>query len=161
MNFHRTSLLCTIALFGVACSTFTDTELTQALPSVFNPPQSSPDFSLSQAPWSIRKRILDSKCASASSDLARLGVEAGMTTQPVSSDELYLETGETPDGAEWLLVRSRNHPDKTYCGLAMSNDGQSTNVSVANVSSKNMHLVKAAIESGDFLCKCKSLSGAP
>ena len=161
MNFPGTALLCTIAAFSVACSTVGDTKVNAPLPPAFNPPQASPDFSLSQTPSAIRKRILASACASESSDLARLGVEAGMTTQPVSSDELYLETGGTPEGAEWFLVRSRNYPEKTYCGLAMSSDGQTTNVSVANVSSRNMHLVKAAIESGDFLCKCKSLSGVP
>ena len=161
MNFSQITLLCTIALLGVACSTLGDSNLTAPLPSAFDPPQTSPDFSLSQAPSSIRNGILHSKCASESSDVSRLGIEAGMTTRPASSDELYLETGETPEGTEWFLVRSRNYPEKTYCGLAISTDGKSTNISVANVSSRNMDLVKSSIESGDFLCKCKSLSGVP
>ena len=161
MNFSRTTLLCTIAAFGVACSTVGGNKLTGPLPSAFDPPQTSPDFSLRQTSSSIRKGILDSKCAGASSDVDRLSIEAGMMTQPASSDELYLETGETPESAEWFLVRSRNYPERTYCGLAIFTDGQSTNISVANVSSRNMHLVKSAVESGDFLCKCKSLSGVP
>lgn len=158
MTLPRLTLLCAIAAFGVACSTHADTKRTTFLPAVFGPPETAPDFSLPQAPALIRRLILGSKCGGASSDMSRLGMEAGMMTRPETSHGLYLDRGQTPGGTEWFLVRSQNVPGISYCGLAMVSDGQETHVSVANVSWRDMDLVKVAVESGDFLCRCERLS---
>lgn len=124
------------------------------LPEFFSPPATSPWFTVSAARTVIEKRILDSKCASTSADVSGLG----LMTRPETRGGVYLDSGTAPDGTRWFLHRNMDDPEVTYCGIALAGVGTGTNVSVTGVGYRNLPEVKAAVESGDFLCKCKRLA---
>lgn len=147
---------CAILAFAAACSSHIGTKRTAGLPDVFASPGEAPDFSLPSKPASIEKRILSSECGDTSPDISGLG--SGLMTRPARSDGLYLDKGRADDGTKWFLVRAKDDPDITYCGIAIAGGDEGTNVSVTNVRRTDMDLAKAAIESGDFLCRCKQLA---
>ena len=124
------------------------------LPEYFSLPDTSPWFTVSTAPTVIEKRILASKCASTSADVSGLG----LMTRPETRGGVFLDKGTAPDGTRWFLHRNMDDPDITYCGIALVGVGTETNVSVTGVGYRNLPEAKAAVESGDFLCKCKRLA---
>ena len=130
-----------------------------SLPDVFTEPDTTPDFSLAQELRSIERRILGSKCGSAGPN-ASFGLNSGLMTRPEGASSLYLDKGSTPNGTKWFLVRDQDDPEITYCGIAMVSREGKTNVSVVNVKFGDMDEIKTSVESGDFLCACKQLSGA-
>lgn len=159
MTIAQTNFLCAIVIFVAACGSYAGTKSTALLPEVFTPPDGAPDFSLPQELHLIERRILSSKCGSASSNMSSLSLMSGLTTRPESAGELYLDVGRTPNGTKWFLVRAQDDPETTYCGIALAGGEKETNVSVVNVRSRDMATIKASVESGDFLCACKQLSG--
>ena len=102
----------------------------------------------------IEERILGSICAISMVDVSGLG----LMTRPETRGGVYLDSGTTVDGTRWFLHRNMDDPDITYCGVALVGVGTETNVSVTGVSYRNLPEAKAAVESGDFLCKCKRLA---
>jgi hypothetical protein len=148
-----TGLLLACAVFGAACSSIADSR-PDVLPEYFSPPATSPWFTVSAARTAIEKRILASECASTSVDVSGLG----LMTRPETRGGVYLDSGTTVDGTRWFLHRNMDDPDITYCGIALVGVGTKTNVSVTGVSYRNLPEAKAAVESGDFLCKCKRLA---
>ena len=123
------------------------------LPEYFSLPDTSPWFTVSTAPTVIEKRILASKCASTSADVSGLG----LMTRPETRGGVYLDSGTTPDGTRWFLHRNMDDPVVTYCGIALAGTGAATGVSLTGVRWSNLPEVKAAVESGDFLCECRRL----
>lgn len=142
---------------GSACSSLDEAHV-GTLPAVFHSPQEHPDFAVPVSPESIERRILKSTCGSKSADMSQLALASGYSTRPASQDDLHLESGRAPSATRWFLVRSRSNPNLTYCGVAYSPASDGTNVSVANVRARNMDVMRDAIASGDFLCKCQSMS---
>lgn len=148
-----TCLLLVCAVFAAACSSVADSR-PGLLPEYFSPPATSPWFTVSAARTVIEKRILDSKCASTSADVSGLG----LMTRPETRGGVYLDRGTAPGGTRWFLHRNMDDPEVTYCGIALAGVGTGTNISLTGVSYRNLPEVKAAVESGDFLCKCKRLA---
>lgn len=150
---------CAAAALLSACGThMASAPSSGALPGIFSSPENNPDFRVDIKPSLIERRVLKSECAEASSDISSLGMASGLMTRPENEGGLYLDKGMTPSGIKWFLVRAKDDPELTYCGIALAAAGNETGVSVANVRRRNMETLKTAVESGDFLCKCKELS---
>lgn len=143
--------------FIMACSSQARTTRS-VLPDVFTPPASTPDFSLPVNSSAIERLILNSRCGSISEDLSQLSIASGLITRPATTGGVYLDKGRMPDGTKWFLHRAHDDPETTYCGIALIGLGKETNVSVTGVRFKDMDAAKAAVEFGDFLCRCKQLS---
>jgi hypothetical protein len=148
-----TCLLLVCAVFGAACSSIAGSR-PGVLPEYFSPPATSPWFTVSAAPTVVEKRILASKCSSTSADVSGLG----LMTRPETRGGVYLDQGTAPDGTRWFLHRNMDDPNLTYCGIALVETGTVTGVSLTGVRWKDLPEAKAAVESGDFLCKCKRLA---
>lgn len=129
-----------------------------ALPGVFAPPASAPDFSIPVEPSIIERRILATQCDGISEEMSLLAMDSGLMTRPPTSAGVYIDKGNTPDGTKWFLHRAADDPETTYCGIAFIGSGQGTNISVTGLRSRDMEAARIAIESGDFLCRCKQLS---
>jgi hypothetical protein len=120
----------------------------------FASPATSPWFTVSAAPAIIEKRILNSKCASTSADVSGLG----LMTRPETRGGVYLDSGTAPDGSRWFLHWNMDDPGVTYCGIALVGVGTGMNVSLTGVRWTDLPEAKAAVESGDFLCRCQRLA---
>ena len=123
------------------------------LPEYFSLPDTSPWFTVSTAPTVIEKRILASKCASTSADVSGLG----LMTRPETRGGVFLDKGTAHDGTRWFLHRNMDDPDVTLLRDRSGGNRGGDGVSLTGVRWSNLPEVKAAVESGDFLCECRRL----
>lgn len=148
-------LACLVAGLATACATQPPRDRT-LLPEAFTDPARFPDFTSTAARSSLESRIRRSKCANANSDAP--SAFGGLSTRPEMSSGVVLDTGHTPDGTKWFIHRAADDREMTYCGVAMVGVGTGTNVSVTSVRLRDIETIKAALESGDFFCKCEQLA---
>ncbi len=151
----RAIVFLTIATVGAGCSTNLALNKPTGLPEIFVPPEKLPDFVVAQAPASVAGRLRKTKCGGTGLETPTVSL-AG--SRPEASGGIYLDSGATPEGTRWFLVRAKDDPDRAYCGIALAGVEGGTNVSVLNVGRMHMGQIQEAVESGDFFCRCKGLA---
>ncbi|MFC0676299.1 hypothetical protein ACFFGH_00355 [Lysobacter korlensis] len=155
MSSRLTSLA--IALLCFASTSATGRE-NQVLPADFPDRADLETFPIALSLSAVNRRITKSGCGTANDDMSALGLSSGLLTRPSGGDGLYVDKGRLADGARWYAMRNTSEPDILYCGIVVSKADQGTQVSFVGVPQRNFQSAVAAVEAGNFFCKCKQLS---